>query len=525
MKERVSKLSALPTKRVFFSIIVDYNLENAICELVDNVVDVGISKGRKTPVTVKLDLDTVRQTMQISDDAGGIAEEDLSVIVTPGETLNTPTVPTIGIFGVGSKRAVVALAEDVAIRTRRTGCKDTFQVGFDKSWIDDSNDWELDYYRVDPITEGTTQIDLSRLRLSLSPESIATLTSHLGKTYAQFLKSGSLKIKIGQNWVQPFEFNDWSFPPEYPPRDYTGTFTTPEGDTVDVRLRAGLMRHSSPVGEYGVYLYFNDRFIIGALKDQSVGFMTGLLGQMHPDLSLLRAELWLTGPARAMPWNSTKSGLHQDHKVYVALRSWLIQTLKGWASLSRRLQGEWQEKITPFATGSFVPTPVGDLPAVGKSYLPDLPPSRPRVAENLRRANKEIADEKPWTTGLYESMAAVDIILKRGFDQRNRIALLIIDSTLEIAFKEYLVNEVGGERYGDDRLKKLFENRISVHDEIKKHVDWPEKVWRRISYFYDLRRKMIHERATVSISDSNIENFRAVAQDVLKRLFNLQFEE
>ncbi|EQD47544.1 hypothetical protein B1B_12296, partial [mine drainage metagenome] len=212
-----------------------------------------------------------------------------------------------------SKRAVVALAEDVRIRTRRSGSQNTFQVEFDKSWIDDSDDWELVYYRVDPIPEGTTEVDLSRLRLALSKESVESLARHLGETYAVFLKRPDFTIKLGTEVVAAAEFADWSYLPEYPPRDYTGELTTADGDKVHVRLRAGLMRHSSQVGDYGVYLYCNDRFIVGALKDSSVGFVSGLLGQMHPSLSLLRAELWLSGPARAMPWNSTKSGLHQDH--------------------------------------------------------------------------------------------------------------------------------------------------------------------------------------------------------------------
>ena len=437
VKQRVDRISALPSKKVFYSIIADYTLEKAICELVDNTVDAWTISGRKSLVTVTLDLDPRRQTVRVADDAGGLAEEDLSVVVAPGASLNASVDTTIGFFGVGSKRAVIALAEDVRIRTRRTGSPDTFQVEFDGSWINDTNEWELDYYRVDQIPEGTTEIDLSRLRLAIDREAIDTLRQHLSETYAVFLRSGRFKIKLGEEEVPPKVFADWAFPPGFPPTDYIGQLATGDGDSVAIRLRAGLMRHSSQVGDYGVYVYCNDRFIAGALKDSSVGFVSGLLGQPHPMLSLLRAELWLNGPARAMPWNSTKSGLHQDHKTFVALREWLVETLKDWASLSRRLAGEWQQKVTPFDKGRILGHKIGPLPVAGKSFLPALPPSKPRIGDRLRAANRAIAESSPWVTGLYEQVAAAEIILQQRFEERNRIALIVLDSTLEIAFKEY----------------------------------------------------------------------------------------
>lgn len=525
MKQRVDTISALPSKRVFYSIIADYTLEKAICELIDNVVDAWTIAGRKSQVTVALDLDPSRQTIRVSDDAGGVDEKNLSVVVAPGASLNAPVDPTIGIFGVGSKRAVVALAEDVRIRTRRTGSSDTFQVEFDGSWIDDTNDWELDYYKVDPIPEGTTEVDLSRLRLTLSRDSIEALSRHLGETYTVFIRGGNFKVKLGQGEIPPTVFSDWAFPPGYPPSEYVGQLPTADGDKVGVRLRVGLMRHSSQVGDYGVYLYCNDRFIVGALKDASVGFVSGLLGQPHPALSLLRAELWLDGPARAMPWNSTKSGLHQDHKTFVALKEWLVETLKDWASLSRRLAGEWQEKVTPYDKGKARRFKIGKLPVAGKSFLPTLPPSKPRIGDRLRTANRAIAEQSPWVTGLYEQVAAAEIILRQRFEEKNRIALIVLDSALEIAFKEFLVHGVEGDRIGDDRLKKLFGDRLSVHREVQKHVELPKDLWRRIDYFYDLRSKMIHERATVPVSDAQIRGYRAAVQVVLHRLFDLRFED
>jgi hypothetical protein len=54
--------------------------------------------------------------------------------------------------------------------------------------------------------------------------------------------------------------------------------------------------------------------------------------------------------------------------------------------------------------------------------------------------------------GLYEGVIADDLILKqKTLEQRNRIELIVLDSTLEITFKEYLVNE-SGVNYSDIQL-------------------------------------------------------------------------
>ncbi len=135
-----------------------------------------------------------------------------------------------------------------------------------------------------------------------------------------------------------------------------------------------------------------------------------------------------------------------------------------------------------------------------------------------------MAKRKPWTKGLYEGIIAAVLISKQhSLEQRNRIALVVLDSTLEIAFKDYLVNE-SGTAYSDSRLLQLFANRIAVHDEVKKYVKLNDAKWKKITHYYHLRCKLVHEKATVGISDSQISDFRDVVESVLKKLFGLKFD-
>ena len=522
LKKEVGHISAIPSKRLFLSIIADYDLNRSICELIDNALDIWIRDGRNKPLEILIDLNGEQQTIRISDNAGGVAREQLPFIVGPGQTANLPTEEIIGIFGVGTKRAVVALAQDIRITTRH-GEDRTLRVEFDESWLK-SEDWELPFYEVDEIAEGTTVIDLQRLRVTVTDEAISQLAEHLQATYAQFLTSDKLTVKVNETRLEPITFDKWAYPPGFEPRRYVGDIKTEDGDAVNVEVTAGLSMESSPAaGEYGVYLYCNDRLITRALKSYEVGFVRGLVGLPHPAISLARIIIYLRGQAQSMPWNSSKSGINPNHVVFVALRDWLVRVVKDYTSLSRRFEGEWSEKVFKHPAGRIVDKEIESFPEARKSYLPPLPKSKPRYGDRLERVNRQVVKKKPWTRGLYEGIVAVDLIFRQRLLQKNRICLILLDSLLEIAFKEYLVNESGG-KYSDKQLLALFKNRSHVQKEVSKYLRFKSDTWKKVNYYYILRCKLVHERITVSVADQAIEDYREVVEYVLKKLFRLQFD-
>ena len=97
-----------------------------------------------------------------------------------------------------------------------------------------------------------------------------------------------------------------------------------------------------------------------------------------------------------------------------------------------------------------------------------------------------------------------------------------MDSTLEIAFKDYLVNE-SKETYSDKRLFELFKVRSQVQAEIKKTVRISAALWKKVDYYYGMRCKLVHERVSVSISDTDINSFMELVQILLGRMFKLKF--
>jgi hypothetical protein len=524
MKNEIERLDATPSKRLYLSIIADYDLNRSICELVDNGLDVWVRNKKAGNITITITLDKSQQTISVEDDAGGLPKSELRYIVGPGQTGTDPSDETIGIFGVGTKRAVVALAQDIKIRTRYHK-QGTYQVDFDDRWIE-NDDWELPVYEVDNIAEGSTIVELQRLRIQITDEAIAQLKDHLSTTYAKFLSNNSITLEVNEEKISPKFFENWAYPPDFEPRKYTTVLKTEDNFEVRVEAYAGLTCESSPAGgEYGVYFYCNDRLVARALKTFDVGFTKGFAGLPHPKVSLTRILIFLNGDARCMPWNSSKSDINTKHIVFLAIQGWLMQVVKDYASLSRIWMGDWPDKVFKYTSGIIKEVPVDDLPRINKSFLPPLPKSRPRYGEVITQKNKPIASQKPWTKGLYEGVIASDLIWKqKPLEQKNRIALIVLDSTLEIAFKEYLINE-SGVYYTDAQLQNIFSKRHLVHQEIQKHTTVIKPgVWKKITYYNNLRNKLIHERATVGIGDAEIKDFREVVESVLNKLYKLSFK-
>lgn len=166
-------IDATPTKRIYHSIIADYDLPTAICELVDNALDAKAGE----PVKVQIDIDTDQQSIKVTDFSGGVPESELGKLISPGESSMTGDEPSIGIFGVGSKRAVVALAQSIRITTRFQKNR-TLMIQYDDQWIQ-KKDWNLPRHVVDNIDPSSTVVELSRLRFRIDPPDVVALRNRL----------------------------------------------------------------------------------------------------------------------------------------------------------------------------------------------------------------------------------------------------------------------------------------------------------------------------------------------------------
>jgi len=520
MKRSAGIIDAKPSKRIYQSIIADYDVNRSICELIDNALDAWTRNGRKKALNIDIDFDLDQQSIRTRDTAGGVREEDLRFVIAPGHTGTKPDDQTIGFFGVGTKRAVVALAEDISIRSRHQEEK-TFLVEFDDDWIREEDDWEVESFEVDPIDPGSTQISLSRLRRKIEKEHVDILAEHVATTYAFFLNDPKVAIKIDGVAIAPKRFENWAYPPKHPPTELSGHIDAPDGRKVQVTMLGGLTLESSPAtGEYGVYIYCNGRLIARALKTPEIGYMKGFAGLAHPKVAITRVIISLQGDARDMPWNSSKSAINLGNPVFAALRERLFAILKYYASLARGWMGDWDNKVFKYAKGTIRKEKATDFRSAAKLKLPPLPKLKPRFADIVMAKNHALIKRCPWTEGLRDGVIATDLLYKAHLAQKNRIALIVLDSTLEIAFKDYLVHV---KKIGRDKFRKIIDYRTEVIKEVRLSTQVSEEDWGQLEYYYKLRCDLIHEKASAVIPDKDIVNYRALVERTLNQLHGLQF--
>jgi hypothetical protein len=317
-------IDGTPDKRMFWSIISDYDLKTGLCELIDNALDLWRTGKQRRALLVEVELDTNRQIVVVRDNAGGVKKDDLRLLLAPGGSKNRPEAEIIGIFGVGSKRAGIAIGEQVQIKTRHQAGP-SFQIDIDKTWLE-SPLWDLASYEIPDPPKGSTEVEITQLRIPFSQDDVDVITAHIGETYSRFLSRDCI-IEVNGATVEGKAFGNWAYPPSYKPQEVRFGISFNASERIEVSISAGLIRDRDPEAEnYGVYFYCNDRLIVKELKAREVGyFITSEAGVPHPDASLCRVIVGLQGPAKHMPWNSSKTGINYSHKAFQQLRPTLIQ--------------------------------------------------------------------------------------------------------------------------------------------------------------------------------------------------------
>lgn len=511
---------------MFLSIIADYDLTTSICELVDNAIDHWTSNSRPAGTQIDIFMSADRQTISVVDNAGGVSADQMRLLITPGASRMFSSEELIGTFGVGGKRAGIALGERVEIISRHDDSPATRLV-IDNEWLRSDN-WEIEAKRVDEGEVGKTTVRISELRQGFDFSAIEGLRAHLAAIYCSFIKQGC-SIKVNGSDVGATDFDVWAFPPDYPPRASSFKISPDGSGELSVNLAGGLILDRDPEAEnYGVYVYCNDRLIVSHVKNHEVGFIKGEAGVPHPDASLCRVILRLNGPPELMPWASNKSALNYSHPTFLELREKIIHLTKYYSTLSRRMKNDRAEGVYKYQTGDVAEIDLS-LPGTQKQVvLPPVPRGRSKpYPDRLLDKNAAVFEKAPWTRGLVEAMGVVDGVTRRNIDTKGRIALILLDSNLEIGLKEYIVHQTDKfppHKFGDVKIAELFKARHSVINLVKPIPGISDTDWGKVSHFYNMRNKLIHERASVQVSERDVEDYRKLVSRILAILFNLDFE-
>lgn len=149
MKLSKDTAKAVPTKQFFVSMLTrDISLDDAILDLIDNCLDGALRLADGNEVDYKkhrIEITLSKGQFFIKDDCGGIPR-DVAInyafkMGRDADDKRDSDTETIGMYGVGMKRAIFKMGKDALVRTRHG--TDTFEVPITADWLEDKEWGEL----------------------------------------------------------------------------------------------------------------------------------------------------------------------------------------------------------------------------------------------------------------------------------------------------------------------------------------------------------------------------------------------
>ena len=128
----------------------------------------------------------------------------------------------------------------------------------------------------------------------------------------------------------------------------------------------------------------------------------------------------------------------------------------------------------------------------------------------------------PWVYGLIDGVAASNLIRSSLIEHKNRIAFIILDSTLEQIFKKYITNV---KKIKNIQNTTKWEKREFLIKLIKSKTDFAKETWDDVDFFYNIRTGLYHEESEKTVSSSIVGKFQELVEYFINELFNVRCVE
>lgn len=431
---------ASPTKDLFISMLIrDIKLERAIVDLVDNSVD-GAKRERASEdySGLRIDIEANEDYFRIADNCGGISVEIARDYAfrfgRPAEM--TPTPHSVGQFGVGMKRALFKLGNEFEIESTTSNSR--FLIKVDVALWKETDEWvfhfdelQTDLSEVPPENRGTT-ITVRRLNDNVAESfSLANfligLANELERAHTISMDKG---LAITFNGL-PLSTHPLSLlrSTQLQPAYQELHYGEPNDGLVKVKLYAGLSE--SDPSSAGWYIFCNGRLVLGPDQTNVTGWgedSEQTIPKYHNQFARFRGFAFFdSDDAGLLPWNTTKTGVDADSRVFRTVRLEMIKATRPVIDFLNKLDSEKDKEetdekplkaVVDSATSASL-SQIG-LPSKFRAQKPSPTPPKPKtnlisyrkpvgevnkVKRALRvRTNKEVGEKTfeyflEWETG------------------------------------------------------------------------------------------------------------------------------
>jgi hypothetical protein len=426
-----------PTKRFFVSMLTrDIELNDAILDLIDNCVD-GAMRQKKNELTSPHPFKDFRATLKLSealfeieDNCGGIPKDYVDDSFSLGRfNINQDgDIPTIGMYGIGMKRAIFKIGNSASVMSNSTD--GFFSVDYSADWLQPNNEeWSLPIRRSErKDRDNGVSIRIDNVKPEIgrhlqNSSFINTLEDNVSEHFGYLMQRG-FAVTINGHELKPKTlslFNaQHSTESDIRAFDYETTF-----DEVDIRVTIGLFRGLAKEAEIdeetnsptdtemaGISIVCNDRVILLSDTTLKTGWGDGSVPRYHPQFRAIAGLItFSSNNAVKLPISTTKRGLDVGSDVYLIARKAAMEGLKIFTDFTNKWKGMEDDTVQ-----FFEPTKRADVKAnitsarmygsivrggnAARKYVPNLPAPanknpRKRISfvrneEQIRKVSKHL---------------------------------------------------------------------------------------------------------------------------------------
>lgn len=425
--------TAFPAKRFFVDMLVrDIELQDAILDLLDNCVDGAMRASHNTAAdpskpyqgfSASINFDS--NHFSIRDNCGGIPiilAEQYAFRMGRPDANRDPNIPTVGVYGIGMKRAIFKLGRNSIIKSQTD--QGGFKVEIDPTWLDSDDDWTLPLIE-SPTTLASagTEIVVTLLRDGVprlfadETDFESTLKAAISAYYGFIIEKG-FTVKVNGEVILPIKVSliideaNLATKDGITPYIYRGKI-----DGVDVAVTIGLYRalpneteeedalQGRPSSEKaGWTIVCNDRVVLFADKTRVTGWGEATVPHYHTQfISIAGTVVFRSNDASKLPLTTTKRGIDGNSELYLSVKEFMREGLKlytdftnKWKRSSKELQNVNAKLAILSAETAYTKIPETSWSNVrgigGQKYKPNLPV--PREDDPLRqiRFSRKVSD-------------------------------------------------------------------------------------------------------------------------------------
>ncbi|MCY4463806.1 MAG: ATP-binding protein [Albidovulum sp.] len=394
------KAKASPTKEFFVNMITrDITLEDSILDLIDNSIDAAwqmagshaMTLGDDTDLSAfKITLTLSEDQFTISDNCGGMTLDNaVDHAFSFGRKASQEREEfSIGVYGIGMKRAVFKLGKNVRVRSQFRGDNGSplsFAVPINVTdWLaDERPSWDFDIVEDDVRSEYGVVIIVNELTWPAktafgNPAFVENLRRMIARDYSLHLGRG-LKIEVGDEQIIGANL-ELAMSEDFSPMRISYE-DKQDGESVSIEMLGGMAAPPPDSVEpddrfdgdkrFGWYVACNGRIVMAADKSSIAGWGTKDWPQWHRQYAgFIGIVLFSASNTAALPLTTTKRSVDQSSDVYRSAQLKMRDLSKVWIAYTNQRKQALEEAKRKEAAARAVPISLVEVkPAIA---LPSL---------------------------------------------------------------------------------------------------------------------------------------------------------